>query len=59
CIDLMSSVWICKLFHRYSKMSVMKLTYQPLNFTTEIYGNGHNESFYQSGFKYMSYKNRI
>jgi len=37
----------------------LNLTYQPFKFTAEIYGNGHNESFYKSGFKYMAYKNRM
>ncbi|EOV3702720.1 hypothetical protein, partial [Acinetobacter baumannii] len=30
CIDLMSSVWICKLFLRYSKVSVIKLNLSAL-----------------------------
>jgi hypothetical protein len=31
----------------------------PLTFTAEVYGNDRNDAFYQTGFRYMVYKELV
>ncbi len=38
---------------------VQKHSLRTINFTTEVYGNDRDDSFYQTGIKYMLYKDNV